>query len=164
MPLAREKLFAPLWRLFSPNDVKDSALENLPSGDTDAPLTAEDVAEWREIEALPVLDMQALDRTRAMMGDKMGVFIELYVKSTHAYLDALRNVAAGVGTATDACIPAHSLKSSSAQVGAMRVAHVCRRIEEQIRTGAATPELIGTVGRLEACCLQVEPHLLRAVD
>jgi HPt (histidine-containing phosphotransfer) domain-containing protein len=162
MGLAQKKLFAPLMRLFGVHDDEADVADKLTLHGN--PPSAEELAEVHAIEALTVLDYQALERTRAMMGDKFGVFIRLYLKSAQGYIDALREVAGGVGSVGDAVIPAHSLKSSAAQVGAIRVAHLCRMIEDRAQSGVASNDLAGTVQRLDECCRQVEPRLLRAIE
>lgn len=116
----------------------------------------------------PVLDHCALERARAMMGSKFAAFIQFYIKYARTNITTLAQTADSVLPASEAILPAHSLKSSSAQVGAARVAHACDIIEQQARARApqeiAGSALVEAVRHLEECYRQVEPHLLHAIE
>jgi signal transduction histidine kinase/DNA-binding response OmpR family regulator len=109
-----------------------------------------------------VLDQQALERIRALHRPSSASFfakvVGLYSSNSSALIDAMRaaalsNDAAGVRNA------AHSLKSSSANVGAMAFAELCRDVE--VAAGD---------GRLDHACMLLERLLaehkdvLRALD
>jgi HPt (histidine-containing phosphotransfer) domain-containing protein len=84
-----------------------------------------------------VLDPQVLAELRAATGDDEEFIRDLvatYVDEAPANLAAL--TAAVAGGDVDAVVrPAHTLKSSSASLGAMRLSAICREIEEAGRAG-----------------------------
>lgn len=87
----------------------------------------------------PLLDSAVLDELRASVGDDAAFIADLvttYVAETEEHLTAMEGAAA----ARDAGAivrPAHTLKSSSAALGALRLAQVAREIEMSGRDGNA---------------------------
>jgi HPt (histidine-containing phosphotransfer) domain-containing protein len=82
-----------------------------------------------------LLDTAVLADLRASIGDDEAFLrdlIETYVLEGTANLAALRD-AAGAADAAAAIRPAHTLKSSSASIGALRLADLCREIEASAR-------------------------------
>jgi HPt (histidine-containing phosphotransfer) domain-containing protein len=87
----------------------------------------------------PVLDPAVLDELRAATGDDdefLRDLVATYVDEAAGHLDALGQAAAAVDAAS-IVRPAHTLKSSSASIGAMRLASICRDIEAAGREGRA---------------------------
>src|SRR4029450_6114401 len=58
--------------------------------------------------------------------------------------------AAEAGAVGDLVLPAHSLKSSSQNVGALELGELCRRLEEDARSGAVTGPVDGGEGIVRA--------------
>ena len=88
---------------------------------------------------LPVLDPAVIAELRESTGDDEAFILELieaYVAEATGYLDDMIR-AATTGDVAAVVRPAHTLKSSSASVGAMRLAGICRSIEEAGREGRA---------------------------
>jgi HPt (histidine-containing phosphotransfer) domain-containing protein len=85
----------------------------------------------------PVLDSAVLAELRESTGDDDEFLLELveaFVAEGQGDLDAM--IAAVASGDTAAIVrPAHTLKSSSASLGAMRLAAISRRIEEAGREG-----------------------------
>lgn len=96
----------------------------------------------------PILDDAVLAELRdSTGGDEEFVreLVDAYVGEATGYLEAMTSAAA----ADDAAAivrPAHTLKSSSATMGAMRLSAICRGIEEAGRAGRAG----GLAGDVEA--------------
>ncbi|HEX5451765.1 MAG TPA: Hpt domain-containing protein [Candidatus Limnocylindrales bacterium] len=87
--------------------------------------------------ALPLVDVGVLDALRESVGDDeefVRDLVQTYVAEASDHLDALAE-AVGRGDAAAMVRPAHTLKSSSASVGAMRLSDVCREIEAVSREG-----------------------------
>jgi HPt (histidine-containing phosphotransfer) domain-containing protein len=88
-------------------------------------------------EAVPVLDQAVVDELRATVGGDEEFVLDLvatYVEEARTQVDGL--VAAAQANDLAAMVrPAHTLKSSSASVGAMRLASICRDIETAGREG-----------------------------
>ncbi len=91
------------------------------------------------------LDMQAYKILRAMLGDDadsmIGELLEIYLDETPSLIQRIHtghttNDVAAVNLA------AHSIKSSSANLGAMTLSHLCAQIEERARDGEIASELI----------------------
>src|SRR4029078_6369127 len=86
----------------------------------------------------PILDEGVLAELRESTGGDIGFvreLIETYLADTPVQLDAMS--AAVEADDADALVkPAHTLKSSSATIGAMRLSAVARELEMAGRTGA----------------------------
>jgi HPt (histidine-containing phosphotransfer) domain-containing protein len=96
-----------------------------------------------------VLDRDAIDRLLEITGGDAGFVDELidtYLEDAETQLAALRE-AARAGDVASMERPAHSLKSSSATVGAMALAELCRSLEADARTGVVDD----ATGRVAAC-------------
>jgi HPt (histidine-containing phosphotransfer) domain-containing protein len=79
-----------------------------------------------------VLDEAVLDELRAATGDDeafIADLIETYIAEGATNVDGMV-AAAAAGDPAAIVRPAHTLKSSSASVGAMRLSAICREIEE----------------------------------
>jgi HPt (histidine-containing phosphotransfer) domain-containing protein len=100
-----------------------------------------------------VIDPDVIDALLdAVDGDRefLGELIETWLDDAPRQL-ALIEAAAADGDAGDLVTPAHTLKSTSASLGAMEVAELARVMEHQARTGTpADPE---TVTRLRTSIL-----------
>ena len=86
---------------------------------------------------LPTIDQSAFDHLLEITGNDL-VFvdelIDTYLADASLQLDAMRAAALSADAAA-LVRPAHSLKSSSANVGAMALADICRALEAAARTG-----------------------------
>ncbi len=82
----------------------------------------------------PIIDQDVLDDLRTMLGDEVDTLIDLFLDDTPRLLDALENAVDGpdYDALRDA---AHSLKSSSANLGAMSLSAAAKRIELGARDG-----------------------------
>lgn len=86
---------------------------------------------------LPILDDAVIAELRESTGgddEFVRELVEAYVSEATGYLDAM-TAAAGIADASAIVRPAHTLKSSSATLGAMRLAEISRGIEEAGRAG-----------------------------
>ena len=84
------------------------------------------------LDGAPVLDPGVLAELRAAVGDDEAFIVDLvetYVSEGEANMAGLLD-AAGAQDCVAIIRPAHSLKSTSASVGAMRLSVICRSIEE----------------------------------
>jgi HPt (histidine-containing phosphotransfer) domain-containing protein len=84
------------------------------------------------------LDRAALDAIRALdVGGAAGLLqqvVQLYLESAPAQIAELRRAGAA-GDASAVRNIAHSLKSSSANLGAARLAEMCKAVEDAARAG-----------------------------
>jgi HPt (histidine-containing phosphotransfer) domain-containing protein len=83
------------------------------------------------LDGAPVLDAGVLAELRESIGDDQAFMVELvetYVTEGSANLDSLL-AAAEAGDCAAIIRPAHTLKSTSASLGAMRLSAICRVIE-----------------------------------
>lgn len=97
----------------------------------------------------PTLDPAAFAHLLEITGDDLEFVDELidtYLEDAAVQLDALRSAAVASDVAA-LVRPAHSLKSSSANVGAMLLAEACRSLEADGRTGIV-PDM---AARVDAC-------------
>lgn len=84
------------------------------------------------LDGTPVLDHGVLAELRAATGDDEAFIrelVEAYVSEGAANLEGIL-AAAAAADAGAIVRPAHTLKSSSASLGAMRLSAICRAIEE----------------------------------
>ena len=84
------------------------------------------------IDDAPILDQAVLDELRESTGgddDFVRELVEAYVSEAMGYLEAMTAAAAAADPAA-MVRPAHTLKSSSATLGAMRLAAISKGLEE----------------------------------
>lgn len=92
---------------------------------------------------LPVVDGRVLRELLESTGDDIGFvreLVETYLADTPAQLEAM-TAAVQADDAAALVRPAHTLKSSSATVGAMRLSSVARELEMAGRAGALEPSV-----------------------
>jgi HPt (histidine-containing phosphotransfer) domain-containing protein len=121
----------------------------------DAPVTAE--------SALPDTDPAALDRLKRFGGGKLlGEMIALFLVAAPERIGTARSAAAQ-GDAESAERALHSLKSSAAQLGALRLQRLSELGEHQVRAGSldGVGELATELGEELS---RVEAWLIRARD
>ena len=97
-------------------------------------------------EDTPILDDAVLAELRDSTGgddDFVRELVEAYVSEATGYLAAM-TAAAEAADAAAIVLPAHTLKSSSATLGAMQLASISRGIEEAGRAGHGA-DLAGAV-------------------
>lgn len=76
----------------------------------------------------PVLDMDVVEELRMVMGDEYLSLIRLFLQDAPAHLKRLE-AAASANDIAGLVAPAHTLKSSSANLGALALSAVAKRIE-----------------------------------
>jgi HPt (histidine-containing phosphotransfer) domain-containing protein len=90
-----------------------------------------------DLDRVPLVDLEVVADLRAATGDDdefLADLISTYIAEGTDHLDAMVAALAG-GDAGALVRPAHTLKSSSASVGAMRLSEVARGIEVAARDG-----------------------------
>ncbi len=113
---------------------------------------------------LPILDEATLSEVReSVEGDTafVGELITAYLADGTAHLAAIE-AAVAAGDAAALVRPAHTLKSSSATVGAMRLSARARRLEEAGRSGSIDDEATRTDAGALAADWQATSEALRA--
>lgn len=111
----------------------------------------------------PTLDPAAFAHLLEITGDDLEFVDELidtYLEDAAVQLDALRSAAVANDVAA-LVRPAHSLKSSSANVGAMLLAEACRSLEADGRTGIV-PDMAARVDICDRSFSDVRDALLAA--
>ena len=101
----------------------------LPQGTPPAPTPALTPA-----VSTPVLDGEVLAELRDVMGAEFGSLVQMFLVDAAKYIDQLEAAAAG-NNLEQMVAPAHTLKSSSANLGAMAVSAAAKRIEVGARDG-----------------------------
>ncbi|WP_334132314.1 Hpt domain-containing protein, partial [Silanimonas lenta] len=96
----------------------------------------------------PVLDQEILAELKEVMGAEFDNLVRMFLTDAKKYIDELE--AAAADNALERMIaPAHTLKSSSANLGAMAVSAAAKRIEVGAREGVL-PRPAVAVAVLEA--------------
>jgi HPt (histidine-containing phosphotransfer) domain-containing protein len=104
------------------------------------------------LDGVPILDLAVIDELRAATGDDdefLADLIATYVGEGTEHLAAM-SAAVAAGDSAELVRPAHTLKSSSASVGAMRLAELCRGIEASARNGQADGTVAEAVAQAAA--------------
>jgi two-component system sensor histidine kinase/response regulator len=89
-------------------------------------------------DSLKSVDPTALDRLLEMTGgdpEFVDELVQTFLDDAVVQLEAMRSSAAADAIA-DLLLPAHSLKSNSANMGAARLSEFCRSLEADARAGA----------------------------
>jgi HPt (histidine-containing phosphotransfer) domain-containing protein len=110
----------------------------------------------------PAIDTAAFDRLVEMTGGEMDFVDELvdtYLEDGAAQVAALEGALAAGGAPDDLVRPAHSLKSSSLNVGALRLGDICRELEEAARSGVV-PDATERVAAINAGFAAARAELL----
>jgi len=93
-----------------------------------------------------VIDSAALEAIRSLQSDAaprlLAQVVQMYLDSTPALIEQLQIGMDGSDYET-VRTAAHSLKSSSANLGAKTLADLCRRVEMAARAGSMGPEVPG---------------------
>ena len=87
--------------------------------------------------AAPVLEMEVIEELRSIMGDEYRNLVKLFLEDAPTHIEKLR-IAAEAGDIAAMVAPSHTLKSSSANLGALALSSVAKRIEFGARTEALT--------------------------
>lgn len=133
-PIARAALHA-LLRRWGPRSVDvgaSSLLDCGQHGDSRASSTLQ--SEPPSASPQPVLDREVLDELHAVIGDAATRIISVFLEDAPAMVQQLQ-LAAQSGDELRLQAVAHSLKSSSANVGALSLSAIAQRIEQQARNG-----------------------------
>lgn len=108
-----------------------------------------------------VLDGDVLAELREVMGAEFGNLVQMFLVDAAKYIQQLEEAAAG-GDLEKMIAPAHTLKSSSANLGAMAVSAAAKRIEVGAREGVL-PRPAVAVAVLEAEFQRASEALRRLV-
>jgi HPt (histidine-containing phosphotransfer) domain-containing protein len=84
------------------------------------------------MSAAQLLDMSAIDEARSMFRAKFPTMSGYYFEDAEGYVASIRSAIAG-GDIPAIVAPAHTLKSSSRQMGAAEVSVIAKSIEEAAR-------------------------------
>jgi HPt (histidine-containing phosphotransfer) domain-containing protein len=112
---------------------------------------------------LPIFDPQTLEQLFELVdGDDASFLLDLF----ESYLTTARESIETLRQASDHDLlrrAAHTLKGSSLNVGASRVADLCKVLEQQLRADQ-TQDLAAQVERIEDRVQQVHEHYAAAID
>jgi CheY-like chemotaxis protein len=138
-PFSLEQLHGALARWLLPRAAPDTA-SGRPAGESVSAKTGLEAADHRPMPALRTkLDPRALDQVRALQRPGAPSLLEkvirLYLANAPELLAAVRT-AMVQGNSEALRQAAHSLKSSSASLGATTLAERCRALEAEARAGA----------------------------
>ncbi len=81
-----------------------------------------------EIKATPLLDAEAIAESKELMGDKFGKLVGYFLEDSAMYIGQVEQAFAR-GDAEGLVPPAHTLKSSSRQMGCARLALLAEAVE-----------------------------------
>ncbi len=87
-----------------------------------------------EVEMPEAINVSVYAGIRKLMGDAISELIEAYLEDTTEFVRLMREACIANDYAAIQ-VPAHSMKSSSANIGAMRLSALAKKLEEQVRAG-----------------------------
>jgi signal transduction histidine kinase/CheY-like chemotaxis protein/HPt (histidine-containing phosphotransfer) domain-containing protein len=99
------------------------------------PAPANNASPATSVSALPVLAPEIIEELQAMMGDEYIILVKLFLEDAPKQIAQLEEAAAS-NNVPGMIGPAHTLKSSSANLGALALAGVAKRIELGARASA----------------------------
>jgi HPt (histidine-containing phosphotransfer) domain-containing protein len=111
----------------------------------------------------PAIDQAVLRDLLDVMGQALADLVRVYLEDAPRLLSQLR-AAAGAGDVEGMIAPAHSLKSSSANLGATRLSEQARMIEHGARLKTLSPPLLPPVERIETEFQRVRLELGTLID
>jgi len=161
-PLSRQRLETLLLRWLAPEDENGARTPSSLASIAQMPAVNEAVPE----ASAAVLDVDAVDELRALMGNEFDLLVQVYLDETPRKLRLLEEAAAGADA--DAMIAqAHTLKSSSDNLGARTLAGLARTLEEGLRDGsidasAAPAHIERIAGEYRCVALQLRALSARA--
>lgn len=115
-----------------------------------------------------LLDKEAMEDVKAAMKDKFGMMVEFYLDDAKTYIQEIE-AAISESDVEKIVAPAHTLKSSSRQLGVVQVADYAMELEERAREveeGAAVGDLdiAGLFKRLQDAFSDAEPELREILE
>lgn len=107
-----------------------------------------------------ILDMTAVNEAKDTMKAKFPTMVQYFMEDAEAYIRSIRE-GISLASAEKIISPAHTLKSSSRQMGAMRMSTIAKAMEalarEQCNTGKIDMEpLAEMLVKLEAAFVQTK--------
>jgi HPt (histidine-containing phosphotransfer) domain-containing protein len=111
----------------------------------------------------PAVDQAVLKDLLDVMGQALADLVRVYLEDAPRLVAQLR-AAAVAGDIEGMIAPAHSLKSSSANLGAVRLSEHARFIEHGARLKTLVPPLLPAVERLDAEYARVRVELATLID
>jgi CheY-like chemotaxis protein/HPt (histidine-containing phosphotransfer) domain-containing protein len=111
----------------------------------------------------PAIDQAVLKDLLDVMGQALTDLVRVYLEDAPRLVAQLRE-AAQAGDVEGLVAPAHSLKSSSANLGAARLSDQARMVEHGARLKTLAPPLLPPVERIEAEFARVRQELSALID
>jgi CheY-like chemotaxis protein/HPt (histidine-containing phosphotransfer) domain-containing protein len=101
------------------------------------------------------IEQSIFDNLRNLMGDEFSALLQAYVEDTADFVKALKEASDNDDYAAIQ-VPAHSMKSSSANIGAMRLSALSKKLEGQVRSD--------TLENVEQQVSEIEEEFNRVVN
>ena len=98
---------------------------------------------------MEVINHEALLELKDVMEDDFALLIETFLTDAPERIEELKKIVSGGGVQAEMEKPAHTLKGSSSNIGAMKLSAVCAGLVDQIRAGSvADPQ--ASIAAIEA--------------
>lgn len=164
-PIDRDQLARVLGRWLAPVRAQES--RSTPARPTAAAIATPPAPSERSpapvirAEPPPAIDQDVFNDLQEVMGGDLAALVQSYLRDAPKHLRALQEAAAR-GDVAAMVAPAHTLKSSSANLGALKLAEIARLIEHGARRGElkAPQSLVGELSReLSRAAAELEARL-----
>lgn len=86
---------------------------------------------------MDVINHNVLNELKEVMEDDFGLLIETFLADGPERINDLRNLMSS-GADSEMEKPAHTLKGSSSNIGAMKLSQACADLVDQVRAGSIT--------------------------
>ena len=110
-----------------------------------------------------IINLASVEEARSIMQDKFPLMIEYFLEDTSTYMNSI-NEGLAANDAEKVQSPAHTIKSSAAQIGADKVSNLAKQIEhmaKEILNGDSQnfEEISSLFEKLKEAFAEAEPEL-----
>jgi HPt (histidine-containing phosphotransfer) domain-containing protein len=128
-----------------------------------APIDSEET----HIEDIPALDFDVYERARDFIGAKFDALVQVFLEDARAHIEMLKRNAENDLPAEQSALPAHTLKSTSGQLGLKQISALAYEMErasnELARQKKGSAALAERARLVEKLFNAVEPVLLQRI-
>jgi PAS domain S-box-containing protein len=126
----RQGLLVSVLRRWLPTDHQGRISED---DDTESSTAQTQIELEADVDMPPTIDMAVYAGIRNLMGEGLAELIDAYLEDTAEFVRLMREACNSDDYAA-LQVPTHSMKSSSANIGAMRLSVLANQLEEQVRS------------------------------
>lgn len=108
----------------------------------------------------PILESSTFDYLRSMMGARFAILLKLYLQDTSERLAQFEPITDQGADRDRIVLMAHSIKSSSAHIGALALSDRASELENLAQTGGSVPHMSDSVQHLKILFEQTRDQIV----